>query len=64
MFVAGPPASVLAWSAGSTSPRRPRRSSGPPAEVLTGEMMSAIYGVPVSIEYTVSGRAAIVPIDR
>jgi iron complex transport system ATP-binding protein len=37
---------------------------GSPAEVLTGEMMSAIYGVPVSIEYTASGRAAIVPIDR
>lgn len=37
---------------------------GPPAEIVTGEMLSAIYGVPVSIEHTPSGRVVIVPIVR
>jgi iron complex transport system ATP-binding protein len=37
---------------------------GPPAEILTGETLSAIYGVPVMIEHTPSGRAVIVSAER
>lgn len=37
---------------------------GPPAEILTGAMLSSVYGVQVSIERTASGRAVIVPSDR
>jgi iron complex transport system ATP-binding protein len=37
---------------------------GPPAEILTGAALSAVYGVQVSIEHTPSGRAVIVPIER
>src|SRR6185437_5349335 len=41
-----------------------RVAGGPPTEILTGELLSAIYGVAVSIEHTPSGRIVIVPIDR
>ena len=37
---------------------------GPPAEILTGETLSAVYGVSVTIEHTPSGRAVIVPLNR
>ncbi len=37
---------------------------GPPAAILTGETLSAVYGVQVSIEHTPSGRAVIVPMER
>ena len=37
---------------------------GSPAEILTGDMLSRVYGVHVSIEHTPSGRAGIVPIHR
>jgi iron complex transport system ATP-binding protein len=34
---------------------------GPPAKTLTGEMLSSIYGVTVTVERTPSGRAVVVP---
>ncbi|MBN9088729.1 MAG: ABC transporter ATP-binding protein [Reyranella sp.] len=37
---------------------------GPPDDVLTGERLSAVYGVAVAIERTPSGRAVIVPSRR
>jgi len=37
---------------------------GLPDEVLTGERLSAVYGVAVTIERTPSGRAVIVPTTR
>jgi ABC-type hemin transport system ATPase subunit len=37
---------------------------GPPAQIPTRERLSAVCGVPVTIEHTPSGRAVIVPSDR
>ncbi|MBS0220936.1 MAG: ABC transporter ATP-binding protein [Proteobacteria bacterium] len=37
---------------------------GSPEEALTGERLSAVYGVAVTIERTPSGRAVVVPFDQ
>lgn len=37
---------------------------GSPTDVLTGEMLSAVYGVAVAIERTPSGRSVVVPAAR
>jgi hypothetical protein len=37
---------------------------GAPDEILTGEMLSSVYGVPVAVERTSSGWAVVVPSDR
>ena len=34
---------------------------GSPEETLTGEMLSSVYGVTVTVEHTPSGRAVVVP---
>ena len=36
-------------------------ADGPPAEVLTGARLSRVYGVPVRVERTESGRAVCAP---
>jgi ABC-type cobalamin/Fe3+-siderophores transport system ATPase subunit len=37
---------------------------GRPADIFTGDIFSNVYGVAVSIGYTPSGRAVIVPMHR
>ena len=36
-------------------------ADGPPSEVLTGEHLSQVYGIPVGVEHLPSGRAVCVP---